>query len=184
MRKNVRIALAAAAVAAITAVAWQGMAQEAEKPQAPKAGYAATLKNADNEDIGTVELTAAPKGLLMNVSIDRMAPGWHAIHLHGVGDCADHAEHFKKSGGHASREGEAHGYFNDAGPHQGDFPNFYVNADGTAKFQHFSANVKGEDLLDENGTAVLIHANPDDYISQPAGDAGDRLACGTIAAVK
>lgn len=184
MRNSTKTVAIVAGVAAISVLAWQGMAQQAEKPVAPKAGYAATLTNAADEAVGTVEITAAPKGILMNVSIDKMEPGWHAIHFHGVGDCADHGDHFKKSGPHASREGEAHGYFSEAGPHQGDFPNFYVHSDGTAKFQHFSANVKGDDLLDDNGTAVLIHAKPDDYISQPAGDAGDRLACGRIEAVK
>lgn len=182
MKRSKTTMVALAVVLGSWAMAWHATAEST--PVAPAAGYTAALKNDQGEDVGTVSFTDAPKGLLMNVSIDKMAPGWHAIHLHGKGDCSDMTDHFKMSGGHMAREGEEHGFFNPKGPHAGDFANFFVGGDGKAKFEQYSTNVRAADLPDADGTAVIIHAKPDDYMSQPAGDAGERLACGVVAAAK
>ena len=168
-------------LAAMMLLAMPALAQDAAPPQAPKPGYNATLQNADGRNIGMVKVTAAPKGLVVSVDATNLPSGWHAFHFHQAGNCDDHADHFKKSGSHAAREGEEHGFYAANGPHLGDFANFYVGSDGSAKFEQYSQNVTEADLLDADGTAVMIHADPDDYISQPSGAAGDRLACGVIA---
>jgi Cu-Zn family superoxide dismutase len=168
------------ALALLAATALPAAAQDAVSPVVPKPGHAATLQNAEGRNIGTVKVTGAPKGVLVSVDASNLPSGWHAFHFHKTGDCDDHADHFKKSGPHAAREGEEHGFFSEKGPHLGDFANFFVGADGSAKFEQFSQNVKAEDLMDADGTAAMIHASPDDYASQPAGDAGERLACGVI----
>lgn len=178
--KKLGLIAGVAVVAAIAVYAINGQAQDAAKVETPKPGFTVALKGHDEAAVGTADITATPKGVLLSVNIDKMAPGWHAIHFHGVGDCSDHTDHFKKSGGHAAAEGQEHGYFAATGPHAGDLTNFYVHADGTAKFVQYSTDMTAQMLDDADGTALVIHANPDDYVSAPAGNAGDRLGCGVI----
>lgn len=144
------------------------------------AQLAASLINDKGQSVGTARALETPKGLMIDFNFANLAPGWHAIHIHGVGKCDDHADHFKASGGHFAKEGEEHGYLNEKGPHSGDMPNFWVNAEGEAKFQVYDAGLKASDLNDADGSAFIIHAKPDDYKTPPAGDAGERLACGVI----
>ena len=140
----------------------------------------AHIFNHEGAHVGQAKLTPATKGIILNVELHDFAPGWHALHFHGQGVCDDHHDHFAKSGGHAAREGEEHGYLSPKGPHMGDLPNFFVHDDGTAKIQVYTENAKLDELIDADGAAILIHADPDDYTTQPAGNAGKRLACGVI----
>jgi superoxide dismutase, Cu-Zn family len=138
--------------------------------------------NSQNEKIGTAVLMQTPDGVKIDVDIARLAAGTHAFHVHAVGKCD--IPDFKSAGGHFNPAGKQHGKDNPNGPHAGDMLNFEVGADGTAKFSVVNATVSlGEgasSLFHEGGTALVIHEKADDYKSDPAGNAGNRIACGVI----
>ncbi|MDB5684170.1 MAG: superoxide dismutase [Sphingomonas bacterium] len=173
-----RIAILAAAVAAvpIAAAAAQGGGMTAS----------GTLVGPANAQRGTVMVTDAPTGVLVRIEASGMTPGWHAIHFHEKGVCSDQG--FKASGAHVHRGKAApvHGLLNPAAKDSGDLPNIYVGADGTAQAEVFSTLVslrgagKRPALADADGSALVVHANADDYKSQPIGGAGDRIACAVI----
>lgn len=133
---------------------------------------------------GTAVLTDAPKGLMIHVEATGLTPGWHGIHIHEKGDCSDAA--FKMAGGHVhSMTPVTHGLLNPAGNDQGDLPNIYAGADGSAKADLFTTMASlggtvGAKLQDADGSAIVIHAKPDDYSTQPIGGAGDRVVCGVV----
>lgn len=148
--------------------------------KAPKPEYSISLQGQDEATVGGALISKTKNGLLVLVDVYDLPEGWHSIHFHGVGDCSDHGDHFKKSGGHAAKDGQEHGYFSENGPHSGDLPNFYVGKDKRAKFHMYTTDMTLDQLIDKDGTALVMHAKADDYASQPAGDAGDRLACGVV----
>ena len=155
---------------------------------APLAASAADMAGADiiNTDgavIGKATFEQAPTGVLMSVDVAGLPPGAHGIHLHAVGACTPN---FKAATGHINPNKAKHGLRNPEGPDNGDLPNLFVAADGTAKAEFFTTlvSVAGGDmpaLLDEDGSAVIIHENPDDHMTQPIGGAGGRIGCGVIA---
>jgi len=140
------------------------------------------LNGADGQQKGTALLTPVPKGVLVRVEVEGLSPGWHGVHFHGTGTCADHDQGFKASGTHAARLGETHGFLTEGGPHMGDLPNLYVAADGIGKAEFFTPFLTEAELRDKDGSALMIHAQADDYKSEPAGNAGDRIACGVVEA--
>ena len=139
----------------------------------------------DGGTIGSVTVTEAPHGALLRVQIaaGSLLPGAHGMHLHAVADCSDVGT-FKLSTGHINPSGRAHGLLNPDGPDNADLPNLIVLADGTADVEIFTVGVTlaGGDvpLLDADGSALVIHANPDDHMTQPIGGAGPRRACGAV----
>lgn len=158
------------------------LAAESNSPPPDKMLFA-RMQDSSGASAGLVAVTAAAKGgVLVSVDLRGLPPGWRALHIHARGDCSDHADHFAKAGGHAAAEGQAHGFLNPDGPHAGDLPNIWVHADGTAKAQFYSTLIAFDALTDEDGSAVMVHAEADDYRSQPAGSAGMRLSCGVIGA--
>jgi Cu-Zn family superoxide dismutase len=145
----------------------------------------AELKGADGATIGTVVLTDAPNGVLLRVEASGLTPGWHGIHFHEKGTCGDAG--FKLSGGHVHGAGASvHGLLNPAATDQGDLPNIHAGADGRAAAEIFTPlaalhAAKGRaNLLDADGSAVVIHAAADDYKTQPIGGAGARVACAVL----
>lgn len=142
---------------------------------------AATLIGIAGSEIGQVTLRDGNSGVLLRIEATGLTPGWHGLHLHEKGDCSDPAAGFQASGAHQGHgHGALHGLLNPSGPEDGDLPNLYAAADGTAKAEIFIAGVKLVDLVDGEGTAILVHAGEDDHHSQPIGGAGDRVACGAI----
>ncbi|WP_233356134.1 superoxide dismutase family protein [Henriciella aquimarina] len=139
------------------------------------------LMGGDGNQIGTANLIEGPNGIVMEVNIEAgsLETGWHAIHLHQTGDCSDTGE-YKASGGHIGKIEGGHGLLNPDGPEAGDLPNLYVAADGSANFETFSNIVKMSQILDDDGSAVIIHEGRDDHMSQPIGGAGSRVACAVI----
>ncbi|MCL6684484.1 superoxide dismutase family protein [Sphingomonas alba] len=135
---------------------------------------------------GTVSLTEAPKGLLIRVEAAGLTPGWHGMHIHSVATCADPG--FKASGGHVhdASSTSVHGLLNANETDLGDLPNIYAGPDGKAAAEVLAPNVSlgtadGRlNLLDTDGSALVIHASPDDHSSQPIGGAGARVACAAI----
>ncbi|MFK2824766.1 superoxide dismutase family protein [Bacillus sp. B190/17] len=142
------------------------------------------LNNSDGKKIGTAKLEQADTGVLIKVEASDLPPGAHGFHIHETGKCDGPA--FESAGGHFNPTGASHGMDHEKGSHAGDLPNLEVGEDGTVKTEVTAEHVtlvSGEEnsLLDEDGSALVIHAKPDDGKSQPAGDAGDRIACGVIA---
>ncbi|MEO7470062.1 MAG: superoxide dismutase family protein [Sphingobium limneticum] len=136
--------------------------------------------------IGEVVLTDGPTGVLLRLSVTGLTPGWHAMHFHAVSDCSDKG--FQKSGAHINHvdDRKSHGLLNPAGPDFGDLPNIFATKDGSANAEAFSALVKlgsgseRANLLDADGSALVIHANVDDHSTQPIGGAGARVACAGV----
>lgn len=135
----------------------------------------------DGKQVGTAVLTPAPQGLLLDVAVSAggLTAGEHGLHFHEKGDCSD-AGQYKKSGSHAGHAEGKHGLLNPNGPEPGDLPNIVAAEDGSAKAQFFTQLIKLDQLKDEDGGALIIHAQKDDHVSQPIGKAGDRVACAAI----
>jgi Cu-Zn family superoxide dismutase len=149
--------------------------------QAPKAAHA-DIVNAQGQNIGTAHITAEKKGVKIEVKVSQLPPGTHGIHIHSVGKCE--GPDFKSAAGHLNPDSKQHGKDNPAGPHDGDLLNIEVKADGTAKATLLDTMVTlGEgpnSLFHDGGTSIVIHAQPDDYKTDPAGNSGARIACGVI----
>ncbi len=157
----------------------------ASQASAAATNAVAELKGADGKTLGTATLTEAPHGVLLRIEAKGLTPGWHGLHFHEKGDCG--APDFKSAGAHVHTATAAvHGLLNPDGNDNGDLPNLYVAADGSATAELFSplVSLSGAGgrpaLLDANGSAIVIHANPDDYKTQPIGGAGARVACGVV----
>ncbi|MDY0404436.1 superoxide dismutase family protein [Virgibacillus sp. 179-BFC.A HS] len=123
----------------------------------------------------------------MTVDATNLPPGLHGFHVHEKGLCEGPS--FQSAGGHFNPTSAKHGFDHVDGPHDGDIPNLEVKADGTAHATFINDKLtleKGKEnsLLKEDGTAFIVHAKPDDYYSQPAGDAGERIACGEIESIQ
>lgn len=149
--------------------------------QMTNAPRAIALKGAGGGDLGTAVVTMAPSGVLIQIDAKGLTPGWHGMHLHEKGDCS--AADFTSAGAHMNSmpTKKPHGLLNpDGGPDFGDLPNLYVAADGTAHAEAFTQLTHFADLTDNDGSALVIHASPDDHRSQPIGGAGGRVACGVI----
>jgi superoxide dismutase, Cu-Zn family len=141
----------------------------------------AVLKDKDGKEVGKAELTNTPSGVLIRLTLDGVRPGTHAFHIHAVGKCEP--PDFKSAGGHFNPDGTKHGLMNEEGPHAGDMPNLHVPDSGklTVEVLNEMVTLDAEPaLLDQDGSALVIHAGADDYRSDPAGNAGDRIACGVI----
>jgi Cu-Zn family superoxide dismutase len=139
------------------------------------------LADASGKDVGTAKLTQTAHGVLIAVDLHDLKPGAHAIHIHETAKCEGPA--FKSAGGHDNPKHKQHGFMNAEGAHAGDLTNIEVGPDGKAKAELLAADetLDGPDgLFAGDGSALVIHARADDYKSQPAGDAGDRVACGVI----
>lgn len=144
------------------------------------------LRGPAGEDMGSATLTEAPHGLVLRIAARGLTPGWHGLHFHEKADCS--SADFKSAGGHMHGAAPVvHGLLNPAANETGDLPNLYAAADGTAMAEIFtpSVSLSTDDrapLLDADGSALVIHAAPDDHMSQPIGGAGARVACAVIKA--
>jgi Cu-Zn family superoxide dismutase len=137
------------------------------------------LKNSTGQTVGAVTVTEAPKGVLMRVDVKGLTPGWHGMHFHDKGDCSK--ADFTSAGPHVHGSAPAvHGLLNPAATETGDLPNIHVGADGAASAEVSSSLITLTALRDADGSAVIIHANPDDQLSQPIGGSGARVACAVI----
>jgi superoxide dismutase, Cu-Zn family len=131
--------------------------------------------------VGEVTLEEGPEGVLIRGEITGLRPGAHGFHLHAVGRCEPP---FETAAAHFNPGGRQHGFLNPAGAHAGDLPNLHADEDGTAQIEALAPKVtlRGtmNALLDDDGTALLVHASADDHRTDPSGQSGDRIACAVI----
>jgi len=141
----------------------------------------ATLRLASGLPGGTVQLLASGTQVNISIAVVGLSPGVHGMHLHTNGACD--APDFASAGAHLNPDGRQHGTSNPAGAHLGDLPNVTVGNAGTGTV---SATLQGPrdavlaQLFDADGTAVVVHANADDYRTDPSGNSGGRIACGML----
>jgi Cu-Zn family superoxide dismutase len=142
----------------------------------------ATIRDAAGIRVGDATFTDSYAGLIIAGSVEGLGIGAHGIHIHDVGKCD---APFTSAGGHFNPEKRKHGFRSPEGHHLGDLPNIDVPASGRLRFEFLVPDVAlgGENgLLGGNGSAVVIHSTRDDFLTDPAGNSGARLACGVIVA--
>ncbi len=177
--------IAALALGLVSLTASADPAVPAKKAPPAPAAKPVTVKLADakGKAIGTATLTSVDNGVSIALDLHDLAAGDHAIHVHQTAKCD--GPDFKSAGGHFNPDNKHHGMDNKEGPHAGDMPNFKTNAKGGVKATVVAPNVSltagdAHSVFTGGGTALVIHAKADDMKSDPAGNAGDRIACGTI----
>jgi Cu-Zn family superoxide dismutase len=143
----------------------------------------ATLVDPQGKKVGEATLEETTKGVKITLKVENFPPGEHAFHIHEKGLCDP--PDFKTAGGHFNPFGKKHGLKNPEGPHAGDLPNITVGSDGRGSFAIMAPLVTlktGEknSVFQPGGTSLVVHQGPDDNVSDPAGHAGPRIACGLI----
>jgi Cu-Zn family superoxide dismutase len=141
----------------------------------------AALKDRGGKAVGDVDLVQLPNGVLLKLSVKGLPAGERAFHIHAVGKCEPP---FTSAGGHFNPGGHKHGLHTGPG-HAGDMPNLHIPQSGELTVEILNTAVtlekgKPNSVFDADGSSIVIHAGPDDYKSDPAGNAGDRIACGLI----
>ena len=139
------------------------------------------LKDSSGKAVGDVDLVQTPAGVLIKLQIKGLVPGEHAFHVHAVGKCE---APFESAGPHFNPGNHKHGMMSGEG-HAGDMPNLHVPQSGELSVEVVNSSIslekgKPNSVFDNDGSALVVHAKADDYKTDPAGDAGDRIACGVI----
>lgn len=178
MTKWSRSLLALSAVLAVSVLL--ACQNDDDMPSDIGAKAVADIKDVDGSAMGTVTLTQGPHGVLVAADVTGLSEGGHGFHIHEVGSCSPD---FSAAGGHYMPGGEGHGFMHEDGTHSGDMPNIYAGADGHVRADVFTDAVSfssdaDNTLFDDDGSAIIIHAQPDSYGESPG--AGDRVGCGII----
>jgi Cu-Zn family superoxide dismutase len=161
-----------AAALCVVTLAWPAASAELANAQ---------LKDSSGKAVGDVDLTQTPSGVLIKLQIKGVKPGEHAFHIHAVGKCE---APFTSAGPHFNPANHKHGMMSGEG-HAGDMPNLHVPQSGDLSVEILNTSVtlekgKPNSVFDNDGSAIVLHAQADDYRSDSAGNAGDRIACGVI----
>lgn len=137
------------------------------------------LINSNGQQIGTVTASATSGGVTIAISASGLPHGLHGVHVHAVGRCDP--PKFETAGGHWNPSERHHGLNNPQGPHAGDLPNISVSSSGVATQTLVLSHASFAELADADGSALVIHAGPDDYMTDPSGNSGGRIACAVVA---
>ena len=149
----------------------------------PATQASAELRDPNGQVVGSATFAEEGGGVRISVQARNLPPGPHGIHVHAVGRCDP--PDFMSAGGHFNPTNRQHGLRNPAGPHAGDLPNMEIGANGTGQFNAvnnlLTLGSGPNSLFDADGSSIVIHAMPDDDVTDPAGNSGARIACGLIA---
>jgi Cu-Zn family superoxide dismutase len=135
----------------------------------------ASVQLADGSDAGEVRFQEMRAGVLVIADLTGLPPGEHGFHIHQVGACTPD---FEAAGEHLAPDGHEHGFAATETPHAGDMPNIVADDDGNAAARILNPRVSFDDLLDEDGSAIVVHAQADTYMDPES--SGERIACGVI----
>lgn len=146
---------------------------------------AAELRDAQGQVVAQATFTQTAAGVRLVVEARGLPPGEKGIHIHEVGRCEPPG--FISAGGHFNPGRRQHGLENPAGPHAGDLPNIRIDAQGAGRLETTTDRITlgsgPTSLFDADGSALVIHAAPDDHRTDPTGNSGARIACGVISRV-
>lgn len=149
-------------------------------PTAGGARATAMLKTATGIDAGRATATEVAGGIRYTLDVKGLPAGMHGAHIHTTGRCD--GPDFTTAGGHWNPTTMKHGSMNPQGPHEGDLPNLTIGSDGRGTLGVTVPGATMQGLLDADGAAIVVHAGPDDLMSDPAGNSGGRIACGVFTA--
>jgi len=140
------------------------------------------VRNATGQLVGTVTLTTQVDGVLVDGTFANLPAGTHGLHFHTVGACTPT---FDAAGGHYNPTQRQHGFNNPQGVHAGDLPNLEIGADGSGTYRSVTDRITlapgaASTVYDADGTSLMVHANADDYVTDPTGNSGGRIACGVV----
>ena len=152
---------------------------------APPTTAKAELKDPRGTVVGTATLTQMSDGVRLVIDAHGLPPGERGVHIHEVGRCEPP---FDSAGGHFNPDAKSHGLLNPAGPHAGDMPNMRIGTDATGRLETMNYRVSLDpgptSVFDADGSALVVHAGPDDFKTDPAGGSGARIACGVLMPTK
>jgi superoxide dismutase, Cu-Zn family len=142
----------------------------------------ADMRSAAGQSIGTATLTEVPGGVRIVIEVKDLPPGQKGVHIHEAGKCE--GPQFTSAGEHFNPGKKQHGTMNPQGAHAGDLPNISINGYGVGRLETTTARITlaagTNSVLDADGSAIVIHAAPDDFRTDPTGNSGGRSACGVI----
>ena len=168
-------------VVVVTSLVLAGCASMGGAPATDNAARA-ELQNGLGKAVGTATLTQVGNVVRVIVEVQGLPRGAHGVHVHSVGKCD--GPDFTTAGPHFNPAGRQHGALNAQGPHAGDLPNIEVGGDGKGRLESttelISLGSGTNTVFDGDGSALVIHAAPDDFKTDPTGNSGARIACGVI----
>jgi Cu-Zn family superoxide dismutase len=148
----------------------------------PRPFASGTFRDTAGERVGLATLTDSAGAVRLGVSVSQLSPGPHGMHFHAQGTCTP--PDLTSAGPHFNPDGRKHGRLNPEGPHLGDLPNLIAGPDGSADTSFTVADdlagAGARSVRQPGGTALVIHAKPDDERTDPSGNSGDRVACAVI----
>lgn len=163
---------------ALALAACNDKSMETGAPVAGGAKAVATLRTAAGVDVGRATATDVAGGVRFTIDAKAMPPGTHGAHVHTVGRCDGPG--FESAGGHWNPTMMKHGAMNPQGPHEGDLPNLVIDTGGRGTIGATIPGATIATLLDTDGAALVVHAGPDDLMTDPSGNSGARIACGVF----